>query len=342
MAGLFFLSSCVAYVKESKHEQKVDFSALQKISDTDQTGAFFLSLMDINSLTREIIIDRFGTPEKIEEENGKSVLHYSFSGKPPYSEIWFVIPFTYNNDDDVYGYSFTFESGRLSEISYEELRRKIRGVIIFPPVLLNKDMVLDVNPFETKECREEFSKIRGDFPHMDTATAAFGRTCRSNRLFNIGVANNSAMDKSRWQQGYSKVSSIKIFVYDGKSLPVLKEELVGYYQKSFENTDKNRFKHPVFSQKDYKTDHLDCRIFSKTGKDFQAPNKGSNEYLIFDYAGAFCFTNNPEMVALVENSNRYPRSMKAYVDTYRELTGMIDTVSIAQTAPGKSSDKKQK
>lgn len=342
LAGMFFLSSCIAYVNEFKQEQKVDFSELKDMSGTDGTGVFFLSLLDFNSLTRETIIERFGTPEKIEEENGKSILYYTFSGKPPYSEIWFIVPWTYNNDDDEYAFSFAFDNGRLSAISHEELRRKIRGIVLFPPALLNKEVVLDMNPFETKECREELSKVRGDFPHMNTGTAVFNEDCRLNRLFNVGAASSSAMDKSRWEQGYSKVSFIKVFIYDDKTLPSLKQELIGYYRDTFEKTDKDRVEQPVFSEKNYRTDHLDCRIFSKTGKDFQAPNKGSNSYLIFDYAGALCFTKNPEMIALIENSNRYPRSMKAYVDTYRELTEMLDTVSIGETNAGRAVKKRRK
>lgn len=338
-AALFLLSSCAVYVNEAKYERKISMEELREASD--EGSAFLASLMDFDSLTENKIVKFFGEPERVEEKDGKTVLHYTFQGKIPQSEIWFILPVKYKSGDGIYKYSFSFEGGRLKEIACDELKKKSRGIIVLPPVLINGNAVLDLNPFETKQCREEFSEIQGMFPNMNTGNAVFKKSCLSNRLFGLGIIRSSAFEKSRWPEGYSKVTSSKVFIYDKDVFPALRKEITGYYRKTAETADADRYEEAVLTEKSYKTDDLNCRIFLKTGKDFKAPNKGSHSYLILDNAGALCFTKHPEMIVDIQNSNRYPQTMKAEVDTYRELTDILDTVKIGKLKKQPQPDKKK-
>lgn len=321
----FYLNSCAIYINEAKYEKKVDI----KDTYTDkETEKFLLSLVRFDQMTKEYIIGQFGEPDSIEKDGNTEILNYEKAGPFPHNTIWIVLPIKYKSGDEYYKYSFHLHNNKLESVSFEELKRKAKGIVVLPPMLVNKNFVLDMNPFEDNKCNDEFKKVFGTFPNMHSGHARMSQKCFSSKLFGVDSIRTRAFDKSRYNDGYTKIVFSNVFLYNKNVIASDRKNLEKYYKKTAEETDRDRMTDYTIKERAYKTEHLDCKIFMRSGKDYKAANKGDNLYLILEDYGALCFTKKPDMVVDIQNSNRFPKHMQTNIDTYKELLSILDSIKI--------------
>jgi hypothetical protein len=216
------------------------------------------------------------------------------------------------------------DNNKLKSVSYEDIKRE---TFMLSSFFLKETSYRHLVPFEKFLCDRPF-EIFVIFPYLESKDVRVTKTCMALKFFDMGVLRTTFTDRSQADLGYTKIGISKIYLYNRNLYKFTKTSITDKYRIDFKKSDENRLIDTIFNEENFKTDDIDCRIFIKTAKDYNANNRGKNKYLIFDYTMGLCFTKKSEMVVVIENSNRYPESKANDVDTLRELKETLKTLKV--------------
>ncbi|MDR0423825.1 MAG: hypothetical protein LBH46_04570 [Rickettsiales bacterium] len=322
---MVFLSSCVKFMEDSKFIITEPFPPKE---DSSISLGPLTTFVNGDFYTQKNITKIFGEPISIEKDEKGDTITLNYEVKfyqPESSTLFLLLPITTNNDNDVYKYSFFLKRDKLKSISYEHIKKEYTKIE-------EKTYYSEKNLFNGLPCRETlFGDIRGNFSHLPSnEVVKVNKDCGSFRLFDMDILQITSSSGRKEEPRYTKVGLTNIIAYNKNILDFRKAAFMDFYRKSLKKADEDRCIDPIFKEEDFKTEQVDCKIFTKIGKDYKAPNKGSDEYLIIEIASAICFPKQREIMFEVRNSSRYPKSIVDLVDTLGELKESLKTIKISK------------
>lgn len=333
--GIFFivlqLCSCIMYASEEKHSVTTNIHELKQAAAQAQgTPKIVADALKWDYFTTAHIKEIFGQPLKEEKDGKITRLYYQHQAKAPETSfILILLPLKYDNDNNNYQYAFVLENDKLTETVTNSVTGDIKafGPLLWPPYI-HKKTLRTVEPFSDNSCNNGLSEMTDfAFDNMNPQNTSIQKDCYNNSLLGFKRSKVTAGDISMRSDGYTKFSFGTLYYYDNNRFSFSRNDLWKLTKENFEALDKQRLKDitPVRERR-FSNNEIDCKIYVKQGKDYQATNRGEHSYLLMDSATALCFMKKNDTVFEASATNRYPEYMANAVHTEKELLAILKTV----------------
>jgi len=316
------------YATEEKYEKTYNVQQLlSQLNDNIPEQAFIKHHFNTDYYTKNNIKKLYGTPIDEQTDGNQTILKYQFQAKQPQNTIAILLPFSYNNgDNNLYNYAFTLTNGKLETITSEDLKIDVKAFGLLSPPFIHKQKNAGFSPFASNTtCHKDFNNINYIAPHHPATQVQ--TKCEYNKFFNSYTLVDTLNDQTRRKEGLTRVTIITLFKQDKNIITASQKDYEQLMKKTFTLNDAKRLTDitPIKEQ-NFANNEIHCKIYTKKGKDFYAPNKGFYPYLILDVANAFCRFKNRDVTFTLQNSNRYPEYMESITNAHQELINTLKTI----------------